>query len=198
MPVNNLTWTYTTGDAQVEVLNQDNWTKLTLLEPQPLINFSSTPSVTPAASPFVVTGTSNLGSLPVYIQTSFVGRQRHTTASATNGTTISLSPYRVDTDEVFVFVGYGTTKQQLLSSATDYTVDQYGNFTPITLAAAATTVDIFFEEEFPAYQCSIDQVNWSPLLMLDPARPYPDGATLFPPIAWSMDSKGIPGPAGHR
>ena len=190
VPVNNLTWTYTTGNAQVEVLNQDSWTKLTLLEPQPLINFSSTPSVTPAASPFVVTGTSNLGSLPVYIQTSFVGRQRHTTASATNGTTISLSPYRVDTDEVFVFVGYGTTKQQLLSSATDYTVDQYGNFTPITLAAAATTVDIFFEEEFPAYQCSIDQVNWSPLLMLDPARPYPDGATLFPPIAWSMDSKG--------
>ena len=190
VPVNNLTWTYTTGNAQVEVLNQDSWTKLTLLEPQPLINFSSTPSVTPAASPFVVTGTSNLGSLPVYIQTSFVGRQRHTTASATNGTTISLSPYRVDTDEVFVFVGYGTTKQQLLSSATDYTVDQYGNFTPITLAAAATTVDIFFEEEFPAYQCSVDQVNWSPLLMLDPARPYPDGATLFPPIAWSMDSKG--------
>ena len=190
VPVNNLTWTYTTGNAQVEVLNQDSWTKLTLLEPQPLINFSSTPSVTPAASPFVVTGTSNLGSLPVYIQTSFVGRQRHTTASATNGTTISLSPYRVDTDEVFVFVGYGTTKQQLLSSATDYTVDQYGNFTPITLAAAATTVDIFFEEEFPAYQCSVDQVNWSPLLMLDPARPYPDGATLFPPIAWSMDRKG--------
>ena len=146
VPVNNLTWTYTTGNAQVEVLNQDSWTKLTLLEPQPLINFSSTPSVTPAASPFVVTGTSNLGSLPVFIQTSFVGRQRHTTASATNGTTISLSPYRVDTDEVFVFVGYGTTKQQLLSSATDYTVDQYGNFTPITLAAAATTVDIFFEE----------------------------------------------------
>ena len=190
VPVNNLTWTYTTGNAQVEVLNQGSWTKLTLLEPQPLINFSSTPSVTPAASPFVVTGTSNLGSLPVYIQTSFVGRQRHTTASATNGTTISLSPYRVDTDEVFVFVGYGTTKQQLLSSATDYTVDQYGNFTPITLAAAATTVDIFFEEEFPAYQCSVDQVNWSPLLMLDPARPYPDGATLFPPIAWSMDRKG--------
>jgi hypothetical protein len=26
--------------------------------------------------------------------------------------------------------------------------------------------------------------------MLDPARPYPDGATSFPPIAWSMDSKG--------
>ena len=190
VPVNNLTWTYTTGNAQVEVLNQDSWTKLTLLEPQPLINFSSTPSVTPAASPFVVTGTSNLGSLPVYIQTSFVGRQRHTTASATNGTTISLSPYRVDTDEVFVFVGYGTTKQQLLSSATDYTVDQYGNFTPITLAAAATTVDIFFEEEFPAYQCSVDQVNWSPLLMLDLARPYPDGATSFPPIACSMDRKG--------
>ena len=190
VPVNNLTWTYTTGNAQVEVLNQDSWTKLTLLEPQPLINFSSTPSVTPAASPFVVTGTSNLGSLPVYIQTSFVGRQRHTTASATNGTTISLSPYTVDTDEVFVFVGYGTTKQQLLSSAADYTVDQYGNFTPITLAAAATTVDIFFEEEFPAYQCSVDQVNWSPLLMLDSARPYPDGATSFPPIAWSMDSKG--------
>ena len=190
VPVNNLTWTYTAGNAQVEVLNQDSWTKLTLLEPQPLINFSSTPSVTPAASPFNVTGTSNLGSLPVYIQTSFVGRQQHTTVSATNGTTISLSPYTVDTDEVFVFVGYGTTKQHLLSSATDYTVDQYGNFTPITLAAAATTVDIFFEEEFPAYQCSVDQVNWSPLLMLDTARPYPDGATSFPPIAWSVDGEG--------
>jgi len=190
--VNNLTWTYTTDNAQVEVLNQDNWTKLTLLEPQPLINFSSTPSVTPAASPFVVTGSSNLGSLPVYIQTSFVGRQRHTTAAATNGTTISLSPYTVDTDEVYVFVGYGTTKQQLLSSATDYTVDQFGNFTPITLSAAGTMVDIFFEEEFPAYQCSVDQINWSPLLMLDTARPYPDNATSFPPIAWSTNSQGNP------
>jgi hypothetical protein len=190
--VNNLTWTYTTDNAQVEVLNQDNWTKLTLLEPQPLINFSSTPSVTPAASPFVVTGVSNLGSLPVYIQTSFVGRQRHTTAAATNGTTISLSPYTVDTDEVYVFVGYGTTKQQLLSSATDYTVDQFGNFTPITLATAGTTVDIFFEEEFPAYQCSVDQINWSPPLMLDTARPYPDNATSFPPIAWSTNSQGKP------
>ena len=190
--VNNLTWTYTTDNAQVEVLNQDNWTKLTLLEPQPLINFSSTPSVTPAASPFVVTGASNLGSLPVYIQTSFVGRQRHATAAATNGTTISLSPYTVDTDEVYVFVGYGTTKQQLLSSATDYTVDQFGNFTPITLSAAGTMVDIFFEEEFPAYQCSVDQINWSPLLMLDTARPYPDNATSFPPIAWSTNSQGKP------
>ena len=190
--VNNLTWTYTTDNSQVEVLNQDNWTKLTLLEPQPLINFSSTPSVTPAASPFVVTGASNLGSLPVYIQTSFVGRQRHTTAAATNGTTISLSPYTVDTDEVYVFVGYGTTKQQLLSSATDYTVDQFGNFTPITLATAGTTVDIFFEEEFPAYQCSVDQINWSPPLMLDTARPYPDNATSFPPIAWSTNSQGKP------
>jgi hypothetical protein len=190
--VNNLTWTYTTDNAQVEVLNQDNWTKLTLLEPQPLINFSSTPSVTPAASPFVVTGASNLGSLPVYIQTSFVGRQRHTTAAATNGTTISLSPYTVDTDEVYVFVGYGTTKQQLLSSATDYTVDQFGNFTAITLSAAGTMVDIFFEEEFPAYQCSVDQINWSPLLMLDTARPYPDNATSFPPIAWSTNSQGKP------
>ena len=55
----------------------------------------------------------------------------------------------MDTDEVYVFVGYDTTEQQLLSSVTDYTVDQFGNFTPITLAAAGTTVDVFFEEEFP-------------------------------------------------
>ena len=192
VPVNNLIWTYAAGDAQVEVLDQDNWTKLTLLDPQPLINFSPTPSVTPASSPFIIAGTSSLGSLPVYVQTSFVGRQRHTTAAATNGTTISLSPYTVDTDEVYVFVGYGTTKQQLLSSATDYTVDQFGNFTPITLAAGGTTVDIFFEEEFPAYQCSIDQINWSPLLMMDTARPYPDNATSFPPIAWSTNSQGLP------
>jgi hypothetical protein len=192
VPVNNLIWTYAAGDAQVEVLDQDNWTKLTLLDPQPLINFSPTPSVTPASSPFIIAGTSSLGSLPVYVQTSFVGRQRHTTAVATNGTTISLSPYTVDTDEVYVFVGYGTTKQQLLSSATDYTVDQFGNFTPITLAAGGTTVDIFFEEEFPAYQCSIDQINWSPLLMMDTARPYPDNATSFPPIAWSTNSQGLP------
>ena len=192
VPVNNLIWTYAAGDAQVEVLDQDNWTKLTLLDTQPLINFSPTPSVTPASSPFIIAGTSSLGSLPVYVQTSFVGRQRHTTAVATNGTTISLSPYTVDTDEVYVFVGYGSTKQQLLSSATDYTVDQFGNFTPITLAAGGTTVDIFFEEEFPAYQCSIDQINWSPLLMMDTARPYPDNATSFPPIAWSTNSQGLP------
>ena len=253
-PINNLIWSYNADNAQSEVLSQDAWTKLSLLETKPLIDFNSSPNVvsTPSmnvlASPLVVSGVSNLGSLPVYVQTSFVGRQKHATISLINNKTVSLSPYTVETDEVYVFTGYGTADQQLLSSSTDYTVDVDGNLTSLTLPATVgitpsgatgvtmshtsglpsagsvsiagmtvnytsitstgllgvtgvtaaiasgtsiqSTFDVFFQEEFPAYQCSIDQTNWSPLLMLDPDRPYPDDATSFPPIAWGVDSNG--------
>lgn len=188
-PVNNLSWSYTAGDAQAEILDQDDWTKLTLLEPKPLINYGAVPVVSPAVSPFVIFGTSALGSLPVYVQTNFVPRRRHITLVLNPGQVTSLSPYTVDTDQVDAFTGFNTAGMKILNEVTDYTVDQFGNFTPLTLTQP-TTVDIFFQEEFPAYQCSIDQVNWSTLLMLDPAQPYPDDSASFPPIAFGTDAQG--------
>jgi hypothetical protein len=53
--------------------------------------------------------------------------------------------------------------------------------TPLDIPAG-TALTIYFKEYWPAYQCSVDQTNWSPVLMLDPARVYPDDATQFLPV----------------
>jgi hypothetical protein len=145
--------------------------------------------VVPAASPFVIAGISNLGSLPVYVQTVFVPRRGHITLPLVSGQTVSLSAYKIDTDQVVAFVNYGVSGQKLLSATQDYILDTSGKFTPLN-PTGTSTVDVFYVEEFPAYKCSIDQVHWSPVRMLDTARPYPDDETDFLPITFSTDDQG--------
>ena len=180
----NMVWQYTAGQAQIEELYADTWTKLTLLDPSVLINYVPSPVAVPATNPFVITGLSNLGNLPVYVQTSFTGRRRHIQAMVTNGTSFSLSRYTLETDAVAVFAGI-----KAYNNVTDYTVDENGTFTPIHLDET-TLIDIYYVENFPSYQCSINQKDWSPLQMLDPDRPYADTETRFLPIAFGNDGVG--------
>jgi hypothetical protein len=182
----NMTWDYSAGQAQVEELSGTDWTQLTLLDPSVLINYAAPPVVQPASSPFVITGISNLGNLPIYIRTSFTPRHSQVTLTVTNGQSISLSNYVVQTD--FVFVIAGTTAY---TNVTDYSVTDSGLFTGIDLPQDAP-LTIYYVENFPSYQCSIDQVNWSPLRMLDPSRPYPETETAFLPIPFGQDANGNP------
>jgi hypothetical protein len=62
-----------------------------------------------------------------------------------------------------------------------------GQFTAGDIGSVAYTVR--FTELFPAYQCSVDQKNWSILTMLDSSRPYPDDAGSYPPLALGLDSQ---------
>lgn len=184
-PVKNLTWSYA-GEGDRDILAGEDWTALTVLEPSFAIQFSSAPVVTPTGQPFHITGTSRLGALPVYINTSFTNRRRHLQRTVTNGTAFTLSPYVVSPDDVVVLVG-----GVLADPNSTYSVDAHSGFLPLQLDGTAT-VDIYFEEAFPSYQCSLDQIHWSPVRMLDPLAPYPDTETQFDPIALLYDTTGTP------
>jgi hypothetical protein len=69
--------------------------------------------------------------------------------------------------------------------------DGSGKITMVNVPAAAA-VTVFFTEHYPAYQCSINQTNWSPVIMLDPNRPYPDVVTQFIPITTGKNNDGTP------
>jgi hypothetical protein len=73
---------------------------------------------------------------------------------------------------------------------TDYVVTGNGYVTLIGVPDN-TTLTITFNEYYPAYQCSINQSNWSQVIMFDYLRPYPDNETEFLPISIGVDSNGV-------
>lgn len=104
---------------------------------------------------------------------------------------ITLSSYPVDPDNVSVY----TLKANGLPSTVylieeDYVMDSIGSLTFMGLADGGSPLTVRFTEGYPAYRCSINSVNWSPYIMLDPARPYPDGSTIFEPIIIGLDGSG--------
>jgi hypothetical protein len=87
----------------------------------------------------------------------------------------SLNSLQVSQDSVSVYVG-----TQVYFASTDFSVDGTGNILfwniPDTTALTAR-----FTEMFPGYQCSVNNTDWSPVVMLDPLRPYPDDTVSFLP-----------------
>src|SRR5208282_4723631 len=99
-------------------------------------------------------------------------------SNATSGETIQLSNYNVTANTVQVY-----TASKVYTAGIDFSVSDYGVLTVIpTGSLVGVTCTILFQEFFPAYQCSIDGTNYSPVFMLDPARPYPDDTKNFIPI----------------
>lgn len=90
---------------------------------------------------------------------------------------------------------YSSTTGALVVNVTSYGGSGTSSDWVVNIAAQ---VDIYFTEYWPAYQCSMDEVNWSPIFMLDVNRPYPDDATSFPPLDIEnglfplMDETGVP------
>ena len=170
----NLTWNYSTMGQSETAYGQD-WADLGILESAPRLVFTPTPTVQPerAAALFQVSGSVPGGSVPIYVNLHFVARTTVQTLVVTPGQVVPLSKFRLEEENTSV-----VSKTQSYVYGVDFTVTKDGYLTSLTLPAGIE-LDVHFEEYYPAYQCSVNQEVWSPVIMLDAARPYPDETTEF-------------------
>jgi hypothetical protein len=61
-----------------------------------------------------------------------------------------------------------------------------GNIVP-RATMAGKTVNVQVTEYFPGYQCSINNMDWSPAVMFDAITPFPDVRANYFPIEISAD-----------
>lgn len=177
IPPKSLAWTFTSDPSwQSQVRYGNDWAELDLLLPKPVVDVSTIASVTPSNSSVQVTGTSNL-IVPINVRLMFVPRfQSITLPSLAAGASANLSLYGVaDVDITVLSAG------KLYAPDVDFTVLDDGTFTSIDLPEDQPIL-IYFTENWPAFQCSIDSLTWSQVVMLDSVRSYPDNTTEFAPI----------------
>ncbi|MGC1582158.1 MAG: hypothetical protein WA766_11775 [Candidatus Acidiferrales bacterium] len=187
--VKQVAWTYTPASAQTQFEeiygNDQTWAYLAALEPSPILSFGAPdiavvlPLGGSVAGIFTASGSVAGGSLPVFVRILFYPRQNELVVpTATSGETVQLSNYNVTANTVQVF-----TPSKVYLAGTDFSVSDYGVLTVLPAGnLIGVTFTVLFQEFFPAYQCSIDGTNYSPIFMLDPSRPYPDNTTIFIPI----------------
>jgi hypothetical protein len=86
---------------------------------------------------------------------------------------INLSGYQVYPNTVSVFTRESTGRIGVVFSRyTGYIVNgSEVTFVGLTNGQALT---VRYTELYPYYQCSVNNANWSPIVMLDPLRPYED------------------------
>ena len=132
-----------------------------------------------------VRGQQVAGNLPAYVQIVFVPRRRKVTiANCVDQVAQSLSAYRVSPDDIIVYDG-----AQSYGQDQDYTIDLTNgrsNLIPLaTMAGKAVNVQV--TEYFPGYQCSTNNMDWSPAVMFDAVTPFPDVQTNYFPISIRAD-----------
>jgi hypothetical protein len=86
----NIEWHYT-STGQVEELYGDDWAQLSLLEKAPLLSYTDSPTVnvvlpsdlrdSDVSSIFSISGQSTIGSIPIYVKTSFQPRRNTTSVT---------------------------------------------------------------------------------------------------------------------
>lgn len=202
-PFKSMSWSYQTLGTPQELYAPDmSWAQLDLLANLPDIDFSAPPQVQVllpqggiSPSMFEFVGQVPGGALPTYVRVLFTPRLNSMMGvSVSNGVAQSLSSYQIDPNSVVVLAADGSAAYTL---TTDFNADASVGMTPVDIGTDVL-VDIYFTEYWPAYQCSMDQVNWSPIFMLDVNRPYPDDATDFLPLDIVngrfplMDETGVP------
>ncbi len=99
----------------------------------------------------------------------------------------NMSAYTVDQDTVDVYIPQPNgLPASVYFINQDYVIDDISNITFMGLTDG-TAYTVRFTESYPGYQCSVNEIVWSPVVMLDPARPYPDSTTTFDPIDITVD-----------
>lgn len=189
IPIKTVQWAFTPNSPQTqfETIYSDDltWAYLSTLEPSPILSFGS-PNINTllpiggsTSGIFVASGLVPGGSLPVYVRILFHPRQQTLQVTApTANQAIPLSLYNVTANTVAVY-----TSTTVYLEGPDYTVDAHSILTIVPSGKLpGVNFTALFEEYYPAYQCSIDQTNWSPIFMLDPLRVYPDDTTQFIPL----------------
>lgn len=189
IPIKTIQWSFTPNSLETQfetVYSTDKtWASLSTLEPNPILIFGAPniqtllPIGGSVTGVFLVSGSVVGGSLPIYVRILFHPRQHITVIhNAAAAQQIQLSPYNVTANTVKVF-----TPSNVYVPGLDYIMNDHSVLTIVSTGAlVGMDFSILFEEYFPAYQCSIDQTNWSPIFMLDPLKPYPDDTVDFLPI----------------
>jgi hypothetical protein len=190
IPAKQLSWTLPAIGTPSEFYSPDmSATDLTLVEDIPQVSFTSAPNVQvllPLAGGnpglLSVSGSVPGGALPTYLRLLFYPRISQTVGRITDAVPFPVSAYTIDPDNVIVYaVNSDGTIGDFYSSGSDFTIDQTGSITSLTIGTGVSVI-VRFSENFPAYQCSVDQINWSDVHMLDLNRPFRDDETSFLPV----------------
>lgn len=151
----------------------------------------SLPSVTPALNPELYEGI-----IQVPDVAGIALAKLESVVSNNNTGTWTVTGYRahlpqflgvkdINPDEVDVF-----TTDTVYFLNEDYLADDSGQVT-FRNVPDGTALTARYTELYPAYQCSVNEIDWSPVVMLDPARPYPDAETKFLPVELTEDDNGL-------
>ena len=197
----NLDWTYSYDPDNVIVLSGPDWASLTLMAPSPLLSLGA-----PAANVILPDSQSSAhvlevrmapsqaatSNLPVFVNITFLPRPRLDTFAIDpdNWATqvFSLGPNRCTAVGLIVYdVAKSYTEGQ------DYQLDitnSHWNFIPMA-SLAGKTVNVLVTEYFPAYQCSVNNEDWSPALFFDAGNLYPNPQQSFVPVAIEQDPQGV-------
>ena len=99
-----------------------------------------------------------------------------------------LSSYSVDQDDIVTYIPLPNSPIPNIVYFVNesFVIDDISNVTFMGLPDG-DPFTVRFTEYYPAYQCSVNETIWSPLIMLDPARPYPDNETVFNPIQLTVN-----------
>ena len=191
-------WTYTAGLGDVETLSGPDWASLTLMAPGPLLLLSppavriilpkSQQTSTSASVIQVRSSQVATSNLPVFVRIVFLPRRRlNQFTVASEGQSFSLGLYRVTKDDLIVYDAARSYEE-----GQHYQIDigsSHWNFLPLS-TLVGKTVNVLVTEYFPAYQCSVNNQDWSPALFLDADNLYPDPQQSFVPVAVERDPQG--------
>jgi hypothetical protein len=92
---------------------------------------------------------------------------------------IPIGLYQIDPSTVSVFTIINTGRiGNVFNSFSDYVLGPNNSITFVGLPIG-DEVYVRWTEFYPYYQCSVNNINWSPIVMLDPSRPYIDESTTI-------------------
>ena len=186
----NLVWSESTRGTE-ETLSGPDWTQYTLLAPAPLLTFKAPsaavilPKSHSGEQILEVRGQQVAGNLPVYVKIVFVPRRRKVVISqCVDKAAQSLSAYRISPDDIIVYDAAQSYEQDQ-----DFQIDLTAGRSDIVprAALAGKIVNVQVTEYFPGYQCSTNNMDWSPAVMFDAATPFSDVRTSYFPIEITAD-----------
>jgi hypothetical protein len=186
---NGFRWTLLDPGANpgvTEELSGTDWTSYSLLAPAPRIQFLSVsatvllPLSKADAQILRVKGTQGSVNIPTYVRIVFTPRRTVKTLTVDQPVVrFTLSDYRVGTDNLLVF-NDGNFFEQNQSYTLDFDNGNHDLYTKADMNGQ--TVNVLFTEYYPGYQCSTNNLDWSPVVLFDPVNPFPDVTQDYFPI----------------
>jgi len=173
-PPVTLTWQFPDGAQELDNETGTDYAQLSMLYGSPLLTYES-PVVTllqaPANASFnevmTVSGQNAAGNVPIYVRILKVEQLIQASINTLDaGVPIAFSNYPVTGDQFTVL-----DNAQSYDVGIDYTVDSLGRFVAKS-STANKSLTILFTALLPGYQSSLNQQDWSSILVFDASNPY--------------------------